>query len=224
MAKQRGPAVQDVFRRAGAARLADISEEKLLFVFQELTLIAQARLLPRADAKLVDRLRRNVLPELQAGANWVGCDRSPERKQTGIKSSKKPLDPNTGNSASVSDPTTWGTFEQACAFALRDSRAATIGFNLLGTDYLGIDFDHVIDEQGALHPTVRELLSKLPGTYRERSPSGRGVRMFYRGRKPTWMQGCKWPLPGDAGAVEIYDSSDGRYLTVTGDVFDLEAV
>jgi len=214
--------LREVLTRAGCARVDDIPEEKLSIVFREATLLAHARELPRADAALLQRVRTSIPAELQAMPAWVCCDRTLRRTGSGdFKSSKIPLNPNNGGNASVSNTATWGTFDVACGFALRDQRVATVGVNLLGSDLVGLDFDDVIDVHGCLRPGVRELLAALPGTYLERSPSGRGLRMFYRGEKPSWVPGSKVRLPR-AGELEVYDGGAGRYLTVTGDVVTAE--
>ena len=46
----------------------------------------------------------DIPPEMKALNQWVATDES-----------KIPKDPKTGGAASVDNPHTWGTFEQACA-------------------------------------------------------------------------------------------------------------
>ena len=85
----------------------------------------------------------------------------------------------------------------------------------LHTDRLtGSDFDHCRDAQtGALAGWAADAVQALD-SYTEVSPSGTGMRVYARGRKPG--RRCK------KGDVEIYDglTSDGkqggRVLTVTG--------
>ncbi len=74
------------------------------------------------------------------------------------------------------------TFDQALAAAKRG------GFDGIGIatlpefNLVALDFDNVIDDQGAIDPRVEDLVG---GTYAEISPSGRGVRAFMRGSLPN---------------------------------------
>lgn len=77
-----------------------------------------------------------------------------------------------------------------------------------GGKLIGIDLDACILHDG-IAPWAREII-ELGETYAERSPSGRGIRLFARGQ----LENDKAIAAKDAG-VEVY--SWGRYLTVTGD-------
>ena len=130
------------------------------------------------------------------------------------KLTKRPFSP-TGIAASVSDPTTWGTYQQA-VHAYRtgayDGVGIVLGFAAEGDEFVmgsplsGLDLDGCVD------PATRQLTSEAHdilvalNTYAEVSPSGTGVKAFVFGR---WKPG-RHRAPG----VEIYDA--GRYFTVTG--------
>ena len=119
---------------------------------------------------------------------------------------KVPLNPATGRPASVTDPTTWGSFQRALSYASRPD-ADGVGFVLTADDpFVAIDVDHCRDpEGGTLTPFAREILADVR-SYAEVSPSGTGVRIFAAGRLPRAGR--------RSAEIEIYQS--GRYLTLTG--------
>jgi predicted P-loop ATPase len=112
-----------------------------------------------------------------------------------------------------------------------------IGIQLgdLGADthLCGIDLDSCIADDGALASWAAEIVSAVP-TYTERSPSGRGLKMFFymtredvrpfldRIGVPPNAWGTRHGVPGQDGrdhgpAIEVYLA--GRYFTVTEDVW-----
>lgn len=118
---------------------------------------------------------------------------------------KRPVCARTGAWASVTDPTTWSSFESASA------TGAPLGF-VLGDGIGCIDLDNCLDEHGIPNEATRTLLAYYEGSYVEVSPSGRGLHIWgtaapQRGFKRTWR----------GQRIEFY--SQGRYITVTGDVF-----
>ena len=140
---------------------------------------------------------------------WV-CWRREMRDGKPTKVPYRANDPST--KASSTDPATWASFE--------DARDVASGRNFDGAGFVltegdritGIDLDDCISEGGELHPSAAEIVSRLD-SYSERSPSGRGVRVFVEGelngsrnrtRKTPW-----------GSNIEAYDRR--RFLTVTGD-------
>jgi hypothetical protein len=108
--------------------------------------------------------------------------------------------------ASVSDPTTWGTYEAV----LRIHRAggfAGIGFVVTEADDLvGIDLDGCRDPKtGAIEPWAQAIVDELD-TYTEPSVSGTGLRLFAFGTLPAHGR--------RKGPIEMY--SAGRFFTITG--------
>ena len=105
---------------------------------------------------------------------------------------------------------TWSSYENAAECVSRGI-AQGIGYEFDGGVY-GVDLDHVIDETGTLTPQAQEIVGKL-ASYTEISPSGTGLHIFVfapgaditRHRKKDYF-------------LEIYN--EGRYFTVTGNVFD----
>lgn len=135
-------------------------------------------------------MRRRIPQELRALAQWVCC-----------RPDKIPLDPRTGQRASVTDHATWGTFEQAYSTQL------WTGFVLNSDPYTVIDLDdkgNLSREQQDVHARI---LSAFCDTYIERSISGRGYHIWCRGSIPDAIK---------RDSVEIY--SRDRYMICTGDV------
>lgn len=109
----------------------------------------------------------------------------------------------TGNPASSTDPGTWCHYDAAAAAA---QGFDGIGFVLTAEDpFVAIDLDHCIDRDGALDPESQAIVREID-SYSERSPSGTGVRILARGRKPGSRS--------RVGSVEVYDHA--RFVTVTG--------
>ena len=156
----------------------------------------------------------------------------------GGKLTKVPYAPD-GKRAKADDPSTWGTRTAAQARAAKsvNGQGGGVGLQLgdLGADMhlCGIDLDNCIADDGALAPWALEILSAVP-TYTERSPSGRGLKMFFYtasedvrpfldriGVRPD-ASGARRSVPGQDGrghgpAIELYFA--GRYFAVTEDVW-----
>jgi hypothetical protein len=147
----------------------------------------------------------NILHWLKGFPNWVCW----KLKKRGDKWTKPPLNPKTGKDAKVNDPKTWSDFETAWA-AYEQKNYDGIGIVL--TKKMGIagfDFDHCIDESGNLDKKVLRYIQSLD-SYTEISPSGTGIRIFAFGSLP--------PGRRKKGPYEVY--SHGRYLTLTGNIFE----
>ena len=135
-------------------------------------------------------MRSRIPAELRSLAQWVCC-----------RPDKIPLDPRTGQRASVADHATWGTFEQALSTQL------WTGFVLNSDPYTVIDLDdkgNLTREQQDVHARI---LSAFSDTYIERSINGRGFHIWCQGSIPDAIK---------RDSVEIY--SRDRYMICTGDV------
>lgn len=141
----------------------------------------------------------NIPAELQRLPQWVCAG-----------SNKIPLNPRNGRHANVTDPTTWGTFEEAC-------KGDTLYIGLVLTDgdpYCVIDLDNkpeapLSDAEWQVH---KRILDSFP-TYIERSASGRGYHIVCRARL---KQGRR------RGTVEVYSSQ--RYMIFTGNALNGDTV
>jgi primase-polymerase (primpol)-like protein len=78
-----------------------------------------------------------------------------------------------GESALITDLTTWTTYAKAKASTAGDG----LGFVLDGDGIAGRDFNHCAND-GVLTLGSQAILGLLPDTNAELSPSGHGVRMF----------------------------------------------
>ncbi|WP_067625403.1 phage/plasmid primase, P4 family [Alicyclobacillus acidiphilus] len=137
---------------------------------------------------------------------WV-CWREGERDG---KITKIPTSPFNGRDINVTDPSNWMTFDEA----VKSSRAtgiAGIGF-VFSPQYgfVGVDIDHCIHEDGTLSALAEEIVKTL-GSYTEVSVSGTGLHIICKGTLPPGRK------KNQELGVEMY--SEGRFFTVTGDVW-----
>jgi hypothetical protein len=114
------------------------------------------------------------------------------------RQNKKPFDPKTKQLASVTNPATWGTYQEAI-----EAKFPYIGFVLAENDpYTIIDLDApVTPEQGIRHSKILETFR----SYAEVSASGAGAHIILKGRIPTGVRRDK---------IEVYSSA--RYMICTG--------
>jgi len=101
------------------------------------------------------------------------------------KACKVPVNPRTGNFADSTDPATWGSFEEAMRGCERFAFIEGIGFVFTaGDEFAGIDLDDCRSVQsGEISPWGQRIIENM-NSYSEVSPSGGGVKIFIRGRKP----------------------------------------
>ena len=118
--------------------------------------------------------------ELTGRAQWVTW-RYETREG---KPTKVPHDPKTGRRASVTNPATWSTFSAAVAAYDRDTYDG-VGYVLTADDpFVGVDIDHCIGDDGQLDPAAAYHVEGLD-SYTEITPSGRGLRIFIKGKLPN---------------------------------------
>jgi len=144
-------------------------------------------------------------PDLAALPQWV-CWRL-EKDAKGERDTKIPYNPRSGGKASSTNPDTWTDLDFA-ARACELHRYSGLGFVFTReAGIVGVDIDHCIVD-GVLNDTAAAILTKLPPTYIEISPSGTGLHIFLRGAMPEGgMRNAKT-------GVEMY--SHARYFTMTG--------
>ena len=129
------------------------------------------------------------------------------------KPTKCPYSPRTGERAKSNDPGTFGTFQEAVAALWRG------GFDGPGVGVFdglcAVDIDHCIAEDGTPSPLAMDIVSTL-GSYTETSPSGQGVRIFFRASGFNYDKGHFYTMNAKQG-LEIYVSgATSKFLTVTG--------
>lgn len=111
-----------------------------------------------------------------------------------------------GNYASSTDPSTWSTFAEASA--------STIGIGLgyvLGDGVGCIDLDDCL-ANGIPNEAAAKFLRDYPNHYIEVSPSGEGLHIWGQQKE----QGGRRQ---SIGGLSIERYSVGRYITVTGNVY-----
>lgn len=142
----------------------------------------------------------NIPAELKALPNWVCWSYKDEGNE---KPTKLPINAKTGKLASVSNPGTWSTFDEA---VLASPYCSGIGFVLTSTcGYSVIDLDHTENPE----IKARQIaISEAFNSYSEISPSGKGLHIWVRGTVPCGRRRSE---------VEIY--STGRYMSFTGNVY-----
>lgn len=119
------------------------------------------------------------------------------------KPTKPPFNPATGKPGDATDPALWMDFETALTFL---PRYEGLGYAVTAdSPYTGVDLDHSVDETGLIDPSAEAVVRRLD-SYTEGTPSGRGLRVWVRGKLP--------PGRRRKGNVEMYDA--GRYFTITG--------
>lgn len=127
---------------------------------------------------------------------------------------KIPYDPRTGGNASAADPRTWTAFDGAWKTFQQTRRYDGLAYVFSADDpFCGFDLDDCLDEEGLLLWGA-DLLETLD-SYCEISPSGRGLKLIVRGKKPAHAR-CKAAWNG-GGTIEIYDQR--RLFAITGQRF-----
>lgn len=146
---------------------------------------------------------RNVPEEMKLWPQWIVWR---YEDLDAKKPTKVPYSARSHKLASVSDPSTWATFEEVMQ-VLAQGWYAGAGFVLTkGDPFAFIDLDDTEGDAEAFN-TQLEIFNKTTG-YAERSPSGTGLHIIGKGSIPAGRR---------RGKIEVY--TDGRYMTMTGDVF-----
>jgi hypothetical protein len=124
----------------------------------------------------------------------------------GGKDGKLPINPRTGKSASSTNPDDWTTFDEAAA-ALLAKNYAGLMFALRPADgFVFIDLDDCRNPNNKGVKKWAERILKGLRSYSEVSPSGTGVHVFVKAKKPG--ERCRH------GNVEMYDRD--RFAAMTG--------
>lgn len=161
----------------------------------------------------------NIPHELASCDQWLVWKYRPKK---GGEWTKPPYSPHTDTKADVTDPTTYGTFEDALN-AQNRIQADGIGFALVaGGELTFIDLDHCRSiEDESIDPWAVAIIRRFPVSYIEVSPSKTGLHVIVKGTLPGG-RGIKRAIKSrnahPNAAIEMY--SAGRYATITGNVID----
>lgn len=148
---------------------------------------------------------RNIPSDLQFYRQWIVWKY--EEVEGALKPTKVPYAPAFSGKASVTNPNTWGTFEEAID-AFERGGFDGIGFVLTQDDpFCFIDYDDTKGDESlmAWHQSVHNTLD----SYSEWSPSGTGVHSIVKG---SVVRGRR------KNCLEVY--CDVRFMTMTGNVLN----
>jgi len=153
---------------------------------------------------------RTIPEELKKLKRWVNWKLEERTNSKGEKKWTKPPYSPAGVKISITDINNLDTFYNVCNATGNGKGFNGIGFAFFKDDpFVGIDFDHVIDEQGNVDPDIKNWLDKFP-SYTEYSQSKKGLHIICKGKKPD--KNCR------KGNIEIYEA--GRYFAITGDIYN----
>ena len=100
------------------------------------------------------------------------------------KTTKIPVDHNTGMPCDAHAPAFWTTYERATAVAQAWGPTYGVGFVLTAADpFFCVDIDHALQPDGTWSPLAQQLVAGLPGCMVEVSQSGQGLHIW--GRYPN---------------------------------------
>ena len=136
---------------------------------------------------------------------------------------KVPYNPRTGAMARTNDPSTFTDFNTAMkSYAIGGWDG--IGYRV--SEGIGaIDIDHCIREDGSLNDVAASILGIFPDAYFERSPSGTGLRGFFRLSPDFAYDKTVYYINNRKHGLEVYlPGVTNRFVTVTGDMFRNGAV
>lgn len=156
----------------------------------------------------------NIPQELKNNASF--CVWKLEKRRG--KPTKVPYNPRTGQLAKTNDPSTFTDFATAMkAYAMGGWDG--IGYRV--SEGIGaIDIDHCIREDGSLNDVAASILAFLPDAYFEKSPSGTGLRGFFRLSPDFAYDKTVYYINNRQHGLEVYlPGTTNRFVTVTGDEF-----
>ena len=156
----------------------------------------------------------NIPQELKNNASF--CLWKLEKRRG--KPTKVPYNPKNGQLAKTNDPSTFSDFGTAMkAYAMGGWDG--IGYRV--SEGIGaIDIDHCIREDGSLNDVAASILAFLPDAYFEKSPSGTGLRGFFRLSPDFAYDKTVYYINNRQHGLEVYlPGTTNRFVTVTGDEF-----
>ena len=144
----------------------------------------------------------NIPQELKNNASF--CVWKMEKRQG--KPTKVPYNPKTGALARTNDPSTFSDFGTAMKT-----------YALGGWDGIGY---RVSEGIGSLNDVAASIMSFFPDAYFERSPSGTGLRGFFRLSPDFAYDKTVYYINNRKHGLEVYlPGATNRFVTVTGDVY-----
>lgn len=161
----------------------------------------------------------NIPAELKQNASFCLW----KKEKRGGRVTKVPYNPNNGTMAKTNDASTFSDFATAMkAYAMGGWDG--IGFRV--SEGIGaIDIDHCIREDGTLNDVAASILGLFPDSYFERSPSGTGLRGFFKLSPDFAYDKTVYYINNRKHGLEVYlPGTTNRFVTVTGDMYRPGAV
>ncbi len=138
-------------------------------------------------------------------------------KRSGRKT-KVPYNPRTGEMARTNTPSTFSDFSTASkAYAM----GVWDGIGIRVAEGIGaIDIDHCIREDGTINDVAASILGFFPNAYFEKSPSGTGLRGFFKLSPDFAYDKTVYYINNRKHGLEVYlPGTTNRFVTVTGDMY-----
>ena len=156
----------------------------------------------------------NIPQELKNNASF--CVWKLEKRKG--KPTKVPYNPRTGQLAKTNDASTFSDFGTAMKAYVMGGWDG-IGYRV--SEGIGaIDIDHCIREDGSLNDVAASILAFLPDAYFEKSPSGSGLRGFFRLSPDFAYDKTVYYINNRQHGLEVYlPGVTNRFVTVTGDTY-----
>lgn len=149
--------------------------------------------------------------ELKDNGRW--CVWRYETREGSAKPTKVPYNPRTGGGAMSNNPGTFTSYQEAVN-ALERGRYDGLGVGVFD-GLSAIDIDDCIAPDGSLSEMGFDIVSTMQ-SYTETSPSGQGVRIFFKAAGFTYDKARYYTMNAKQG-LEIYVSgATNKFLTVTG--------
>ena len=137
-----------------------------------------------------------------------------------------------GKLCDATHPGNWTTFGAALELIFRDPQWNRLGFAFaIGGLIVGVDLDDCFDANGNLYPWAWALIQKLGPSYYEISPSGKGLKAWFRVTGAP-LSSQHWRVkdyPGKVGEGETPSDKSGwevhmsrRFFAVTGEAWEPE--
>ena len=162
----------------------------------------------------------NIPAELKKNASFCVW----KRELRGGNITKVPYNAETGAPAKSNDPATFTDFTTAMkAYAMggADGTPVYAGIGFRVSEGIGaIDIDHCIREDGTLNDVAATVLAMFNTAYFERSPSGTGLRGFFKLSPDFTYDKTVYYINNRQHGLEVYlPGTTNRFVTVTGDVY-----
>jgi len=196
-----------------AAMITDASEQNTQAPTAPAPPTPRSRVLPRIYLPIVSSAIPAELRDRPQWVNWRFEHVKPSATNPDPKPTKIPVIAGSSSNASPTDASTWRSFDAAWRAAAESRGRLGVGFVFSGDDsFCGIDLDDCIDEHGTTHPDAAALVATF-ASYAELSPSGKGIKVIIRGKKPSFAR-CSRENASGCRRIEVYDSA--RFFTITG--------